>query len=52
MMNVPMIAESEELCNMETVFNALAIYFAFHEKVSLDECLITYMFSISKLPKY
>ena len=52
MMNVPEIAECDELCNMETIFNALAIYFAFNEKVALDECLITYLFSISKLPKY
>lgn len=56
MMNVAVIAESEELCNMETIFNALAIYFAYNgsesEKVALDECLITYLFSISKLPKY
>ena len=51
-MNVPEIAECDELCNMETIFNALAIYFAFNEKVPLDECLITYLFSISKLPKY
>jgi len=52
MMNVPEIAEREELCNMETLFNAFAIYFAFNEKIALDECLITYLFSISKLPKY
>ena len=37
---------------METIFNAFAIYFAFSDKIPLDECLITYLFSISKLPKY
>ena len=52
MMNVPEIAQSDELCNMETLFNAFAIYFAFNDKITLDECLITYLFSISKLPKY
>lgn len=37
---------------METLFNAFAIYFAFNDKIALDECLITYLFSISKIEKY
>ena len=53
-MNIPQIAESDELCNIDTLFYAFAIYFAFSDqkKIELDECLITYLFSISKLPKY
>ena len=52
MMNIQQIAESNELCKMDILFNAFAIYFAFNDKISLDECLITYLFSISKLQKY
>ena len=37
---------------MDILFNAFAIYFAFNDKIALDECQITYLFSISKLTKY
>jgi hypothetical protein len=52
MMNIQEIAESDELCNMETLLQAFGIYFSFHKQIELDECLITYLYSISKLPKY
>lgn len=52
MMNIQAIAESPELCKIPILFNAFAIYFAFRDKIALDECLITYLFSISKLPRY
>lgn len=52
MMNIKEIAENEELCNMYTLLNAFAIYFAFNDKIALDECIITYLFSISKISKY
>lgn len=52
MMNIQEIAESEELCNMETLWNAFSIYFAFRDQIELDECIVTYVYSISKLPKY
>ena len=31
LMNIPQIAESDELCNIDTLFYAFAIYFAFSD---------------------
>ena len=52
MMNVKEIALLPEFLNVDTLNNALVIYFAFKEQVDLDECIITFLYTISKYEAY
>eukprot|EP00347_Sterkiella_histriomuscorum_P023636 403333912 len=52
MMNIKELALDPQILNQETVNNALIIYFAYNHQVELDECIITFLFSISKLTEY
>lgn len=52
MMNMKEIALLPEFLNPETLNNALVIYFAFKDQVDLDECIITFMYTISKYEQY
>lgn len=51
-MNMREIALLPEFLNPETLNNALVIYFAFKDQVDLDECIITFMYTISKYEQY
>ena len=48
MMNMREVALLPEFLNVDTLNNALVIYFAFKEQVDLDECIITFLYTISK----
>lgn len=52
LMNIPEMAEKEELCNKEVFDIAYIIYVIYNDTQGLDECLITYYYSISKCKKY
>ena len=52
MMNIKELALNEQLCCAETVNNAMVIYFAYNHQVELDECIITFLYTISKYPEY
>ena len=52
MMNIKTLALSEDMLKPETVNNAMVIYFAYTHQVELDECIITFLFTISKYPEY
>jgi len=52
MMNIQQLALDPKLCNPDTVNNALIIYFAYNHQVELDECIITFLYSISKHKEY
>ena len=41
-----------ELLNVDTLNNALLIYFAFKDQIDLDECIITFLYSMSKIEEY
>lgn len=41
-----------EFLNGETLNNALLIYFAYKEQIDLDECIITFLYTISKYEEY
>lgn len=51
-MNIKELALDPSLLNVETVNNALIIYFAYNHQVELDECIITFLYSISKYYEY
>jgi hypothetical protein len=51
-MNIKTLALSEDMLKPETVNNAMVIYFAYTHQVELDECIITFLFTISKYPEY
>lgn len=51
-MNIKTLALSENMLKPETVNNAMVIYFAYTNQVELDECIITFLFTISKYPEY
>jgi hypothetical protein len=54
MMNIRQLAIDETLglCCAETVNNAMVIYFAYNHQVELDECIITFLYTISKYKEY
>ena len=52
MMNIKELALDPSILNVETVNNALIIYFAYNHQVELDECIITFLYSISKYHEY
>ena len=52
LMNIPEMAENDELCNKEIFDIAYIIYVIYNETAGLDECIITYYYSISKFKKY
>ena len=54
MMNVKELAQHEALVkdNETIVNNALVIYFAYNHQVELDECIITFLYAISKYEHY
>ena len=52
MMNIRELALNPAILNQETVNNALIIYFAYNHQVELDECIITFLYSISKMTEY
>lgn len=41
-----------ELLNVDTLNNALLIYFAFKDQIDLDECIITLLYTMSKYEEY
>ena len=47
-MNMREVALLPEFLNVDTLNNALVIYFAFKDQVDLDECIITFLYTISK----
>jgi hypothetical protein len=51
-MNVEALALKPSLLNENTLDNALVIYFAYREQMPLDECIITYLYSISRYEEY
>jgi len=51
-MNIKELALRPELCNIDTFNNALVIFIAYKDQVDLDECIITFMYSISKFVEY
>ena len=53
LMNIQEIAEDPEFKDDQTVlYNAFVIYFAYNQQIELDECLITFLYSISKFKIY
>ena len=52
MMNIKELAMHKSLLCSETVNNAMVIYFAYNHQVELDECIITFLYTISKYPDY
>ena len=52
LMNIEALARKENLLNEDTLDNALVIYFAYREQMPLDECIITYLYSISRYEEY
>ena len=54
MMNIKELACHEALIkdNETVVNNALVIYFAYNHQVELDECIITFLYAISKYENY
>ena len=51
-MNIPELAESDQLCNKEIIHRAYIIYVTYNKTAGLNEVLITYFYSISKMPAY
>ena len=51
-LNIEKLALDPVLHNMETVNNALIIYFAYNSQVDLDECIITFLYTISQYRQY
>ena len=52
LMNIEELAKKPTLLNEDTLDNALVIYFAYREQMPLDECIITYLYSISRYEEY
>jgi hypothetical protein len=52
LLNIKEIALMPELLNVDTLNNALLIYFAFKDQIDLDECIITFLYSMSKFEEY
>ena len=55
LMNIQEIAEDPEFKddqNNSVLYNAFVIYYAYKEQIELDECLITFLYSISKFKIY
>mmetsp|Transcript_20954 Transcript_20954/g.32477 ORF Transcript_20954/g.32477 Transcript_20954/m.32477 type:complete len:118 (-) Transcript_20954:2169-2522(-) len=52
MMNIKELATHKSLLCAETVNNSMVIYFAYNHQVELDECIITFLYTISKYPQY
>ena len=52
LLNIKEIALMPELLNVDTLNNALLIYFAFKDQIDLDECIITFLYSMSKMEEY
>lgn len=52
MMNIKELATHKQLLCAETVNNSMVIYFAYNHQVELDECIITFLYTISKYPDY
>jgi len=48
MMNIKELATHPSLYCAETVNNSMVIYFAYNHQVELDECIITFLYTISK----
>jgi hypothetical protein len=52
MMNIKELATHPSLYCPETVNNCMVIFFAYNHQVDLDECIITFLYTISKYPQY
>ena len=53
LMNIQEIAEDPVFVDdKQVLYNAFVIYFAYNEQIELDECLITFLYTISKFNVY
>ena len=53
LMNIQEIAEDPVFADdKQVLYNAFVIYFAYNEQIELDECLITFLYTISKFNVY
>jgi hypothetical protein len=59
LMNIEELAKKDSLLNVDILDNALIIYFAYRDQMpqgdrssTLDECIITFLYSISRYEEY
>ena len=51
-MNIEQFALDKTLNNADTVGNAIVIFFIFTNQVELDECIVSFLYTISHYKEY